>query len=221
MIITLLYYFGTDPGSEGLKETFDEGKALPRPQKLLQERSILDYRESSAESALNIDVPKIVKKGDDDSSALDKKQDDKLVEKQEQTEVPRVKDLFDPTFHLNPSDLCRRKSELAARSSGSGEHDGGGSLLFLATVISAPGNRAARDAIRASWGRFAAAGTRAKGAKADAALAFLLGRSEDAAVEAAVAEEAAEHGDVIVSANEDTYSNLSLKTLSAFQWMTE
>ena len=133
--------------------------------------------------------------------------------------MSKVKDLFNPTFDLNPSDLCRRKSEVA-RSSNSEE--GSGALLFLAAVISAPANRAARDAIRASWGRFAAAGKRANGAKTDAALVFLLGRSSgDAALEAAVAAEAEEHGDVVVSANVDSYSNLSLKTLSAFKWMTE
>ncbi|CAH0598130.1 unnamed protein product [Chrysodeixis includens] len=85
----------------------------------------------------------------------------------------------------------------------------GARLRLLVLVTSAPAHAAARDAVRLTWGHYAA--------RADVALAFVLG-APPAALRPAIAAEDALYGDVIVGRSLDTYSNLTLKTLSMLEW---
>ena len=76
-------------------------------------------------------------------------------------------------------------------------------------MISAPGHRRSRDAIRAGWSRYAHG-------KREMDVVFFIGRSD--AHDDEVREEADTHKDVVVMAIKDSYENLSLKTISALQW---
>nr|XP_049706167.1 beta-1,3-galactosyltransferase 5 isoform X1 [Helicoverpa armigera] len=86
----------------------------------------------------------------------------------------------------------------------------GARLRLVVLVTSAPGHAAARDAVRLTWGHYAA--------RADVALAFVLG-APPPALRAAIDAEDALYGDVIVGRSLDSYSNLTLKTLSMLEWV--
>lgn len=85
----------------------------------------------------------------------------------------------------------------------------GARLRLLILVASAPAHAAARDAIRLTWGHFAR--------RSDVALAFVLG-APAAALRAALDAEDALYGDLVVGNSVDSYSNLTLKTLSMLEW---
>lgn len=99
--------------------------------------------------------------------------------------------------------LLRPRADLCA-TAGSWEQ---GPLLLMA-VPSAVGRRRRRDAVRQTWGRREPAATR---------LLFVLGH-QGAGVPPEVADEAAEHGDILVEDFLDTYHNLTLKTLFILKW---
>ncbi|XP_045519493.1 beta-1,3-galactosyltransferase 5-like [Pieris brassicae] len=85
----------------------------------------------------------------------------------------------------------------------------GAHVKVLIMVTSAPGHARARDAIRLTWGHFAA--------RRDVAFAFALGRPPSALRPALDAEDAL-YGDLVVGRSVDSYSNLTLKTLSILEW---
>lgn len=85
----------------------------------------------------------------------------------------------------------------------------GARLRLLILVASAPAHAAARDAVRLTWGAFAR--------RRDVALAFVLG-APPAALRAALDAEDALYGDLVVGNSVDSYSNLTLKTLSMLEW---
>ncbi len=92
-------------------------------------------------------------------------------------------------------------------------------LLLLSLVVSAPLDRAARDAIRRGWSRPARR-------RKDLALAFLVGAPDPANATAretlsALLEESEETGDLLLSGMVDSYRNMTLKTLAGMQWARE
>ena len=82
-------------------------------------------------------------------------------------------------------------------------------ILLTVMVISAPDHFQQRAAIRSTWGRSVAGGL----------VTFLLGEAEDEAARAEVMRESEAHQDLVINKIPDLYQNLSLKTLSAFQWL--
>ncbi|XP_070593034.1 LOW QUALITY PROTEIN: beta-1,3-galactosyltransferase 4 [Erythrolamprus reginae] len=86
--------------------------------------------------------------------------------------------------------------------------------LLLVLVSSATGHAGRRTAVRRSWGSARAAGGLA------VRTVFVLGLpgQEDAAAQAALEREAAEHGDLLQGRFADTYANLTLKTLTLLRW---
>ncbi|CAG9792271.1 unnamed protein product [Diatraea saccharalis] len=86
----------------------------------------------------------------------------------------------------------------------------GAKLRLVILITSAPSHRAARDAIRLTWGHYAA--------RSDVALAFVLG-APPAALRPAVEAEDALYNDMIVGRSIDSYSNMTLKTLSMLEWI--
>lgn len=86
----------------------------------------------------------------------------------------------------------------------------GARLRLLVLVTSAPSHGKARDAIRLTWGHYAA--------RRDVALAFVLGAAPDAALRGAVEREDELYGDVVVGRFRDSYANLTLKTVSMLEW---
>lgn len=84
-------------------------------------------------------------------------------------------------------------------------------LSVLILVASAPCHVEERNAVRQTWGYF----TR----REDVAMAFMLGASpSEVAAEAALEAEQALYGDMIVGNCVDSYTNLTLKTLSMLEW---
>jgi len=81
---------------------------------------------------------------------------------------------------------------------------------LLITVISAPGHVAEREAIRRGWGD-----TALKMSKV--ALLFVVGLQEDKLAD--LQDESDQHGDLVITDHLDTYNNLTLKTMAAFDWM--
>ncbi|XP_011556053.3 beta-1,3-galactosyltransferase 5 [Plutella xylostella] len=89
----------------------------------------------------------------------------------------------------------------------------GAALRLLVLVTSAPGHAAAREAVRLSWGHAAL--------RRDIGFAFVLGslHTRDEAKADAIRAEDELYGDIIIGNSRDSYSNLTLKTLSMLEWV--
>lgn len=85
----------------------------------------------------------------------------------------------------------------------------GKGLRLLILVTSAPEHAEAREAVRSTWGYFAK--------RTDVALGFMLGEPPLALLRLLRAEDA-RYGDLVMGRFEDSYSNLTLKTLSILEW---
>ncbi|KAF2347907.1 Glycosyl transferase family 31, partial [Trinorchestia longiramus] len=83
-------------------------------------------------------------------------------------------------------------------------------LMVLIMVTTAPAHHQKRRAVRQTWGHF--------GLRKDVALAFLAGVTEPA-VQTEIDKEHVLYGDIIQSNNIDQYRNLTLKTVSMFEWV--
>ncbi|XP_061705080.1 beta-1,3-galactosyltransferase 5-like [Cydia pomonella] len=86
----------------------------------------------------------------------------------------------------------------------------GARLRLVILVSSAPSHAAAREAVRLTWGHAAQ--------RTDVALGFVLGASPPQ-YRAALDREDALYGDIIEGRSVDSYSNLTLKTLSMLEWV--
>ena len=84
-------------------------------------------------------------------------------------------------------------------------------ILLVIIVISAPDHSSHRAAIRSSWG--------AAGQYREVVITFLVGLPEDPETRHKLQQESEQHGDLVINNMEDHYENLSLKTLSALQWL--
>ena len=109
-----------------------------------------------------------------------------------------TKDLYKPGYMIANSDACGDIHE---------------NILVTILVISAPDHFKQREAIRNSWGN-----TRDN---KEVVFSFLVGLSDNTSLAKAVTEESEKNGDVIVNNITDLYENLSLKTLSAFDWLKQ
>ncbi|NXE70443.1 B3GL1 acetylgalactosaminyltransferase, partial [Calcarius ornatus] len=90
--------------------------------------------------------------------------------------------------------------------------------FLVILVASSPGDLQARQAIRITWG------SRGSWRGQRILTLFLLGqdaRREDRAAALAVEDESILYGDIIRQDFVDTYDNLTLKTIMAFQWFSE
>jgi len=105
-----------------------------------------------------------------------------------------TKDIYTDGFTVNrtvASDKCQKEE-----------------ILLTILVISSPNHFQQREAIRKSWGI----------SNKEVVLSFLVGVSKDDETQRQVLKESEENEDIIVNNIIDTYENLSLKTLSAFNW---
>ncbi|CAG9101447.1 unnamed protein product [Plutella xylostella] len=89
----------------------------------------------------------------------------------------------------------------------------GAGLRLLILVPSAPDHAAAREAVRLTWGHAAL--------RRDIGFAFILGSldTRDEAKADAIRAEDELYGDIIIGNSRDSYSNLTLKTLSMLEWV--
>ena len=106
-----------------------------------------------------------------------------------------TQDLFSPGYHIPNPDLCKA-----------------GPVLITILVISAPGHFLEREGIRQSWGKY--------GGREDTVFGFLVGIPDNETVMEDLAQESEQFGDIVINTIKDLYQNLSLKTLSAFSWVS-
>eukprot|EP00095_Tigriopus_kingsejongensis_P004281 maker-scaffold2020_size22516-snap-gene-0.6 protein:Tk04281 transcript:maker-scaffold2020_size22516-snap-gene-0.6-mRNA-1 annotation:"udp- c:betagal beta- -n-acetylglucosaminyltransferase 5a" len=154
-------------------------------------------------STLNVDLSDEDVEGGSEFHALDNEIDDREAEPADsrpssssEAQVPLVRDMFQHSWEIPASHICQRKPE----------------AKILVVVITSPSHSLQREAIRDSWGRQVRR-------RKNMAFIFILGRSSD--FDAHVRDEADLHLDIVLTNHQDTYENLSLKTLSALQWFQD
>lgn len=87
----------------------------------------------------------------------------------------------------------------------------GRDMDLVIIVMSAPARFEARTAIRQTWGHF--------GQRTDISILFILGTTSNGKIEKSLQKEQKTYGDVIRGKFVDTYSNLTLKTISILEWV--
>ncbi|KAL6259266.1 hypothetical protein P5V15_009184 [Pogonomyrmex californicus] len=87
----------------------------------------------------------------------------------------------------------------------------GKDMDLVVIVMSAPTHLEARTAIRQTWGHF--------GQRSDMSVLFMLGTTLDTRVEKILRKEQNMYNDVIRGRFLDSYSNLTLKTISTLEWV--
>ncbi|XP_059469519.1 beta-1,3-galactosyltransferase 5 [Neocloeon triangulifer] len=110
--------------------------------------------------------------------------------------VVATKDLYESGHDIPNAELCP---------------EFGAGLKLLILITSAPTHADARKAIRLTWGTY--------GHRKDMAVGFLVGGVSDEKVRSALYSESELYGDIIQSHFFDSYDNLTLKTVSALEWI--
>ncbi|KOC59351.1 Beta-1,3-galactosyltransferase 1 [Habropoda laboriosa] len=87
----------------------------------------------------------------------------------------------------------------------------GKEMDLVIIIMSAPTHLEARMAIRQTWGHF--------GQRSDISILFMLGATLDSKVETILKKEQKTYNDVIRGKFLDSYSNLTLKTISTLEWV--
>lgn len=87
----------------------------------------------------------------------------------------------------------------------------GRDMDLVVIIMSAPTHLEARTAIRQTWGHF--------GQRSDMSVLFMLGTTLDPRVETILRKEQNMYNDVIRGHFLDSYSNLTLKTISTLEWV--
>ncbi|XP_043282165.1 beta-1,3-galactosyltransferase 5-like [Venturia canescens] len=85
-------------------------------------------------------------------------------------------------------------------------------MELVITIASAPSHIEARTAVRQTWGHF--------GQRRDIAIVFMLGKSRDAKLEKSLKFEENLYGDIVRGRYYDSYTNLTLKTISSLEWVS-
>ncbi|XP_071442585.1 beta-1,3-galactosyltransferase 5 [Hetaerina americana] len=89
--------------------------------------------------------------------------------------------------------------------------DAGSGMQLLVLVTSAPRHADARMAIRQTWGHF--------GVRRDMSVGFLVASSKESDTHHLLEAESALYSDIIRAKFVDSYVNLTLKTISMFEWV--
>lgn len=87
----------------------------------------------------------------------------------------------------------------------------GKEMDLVIIIMSAPTHLEARTAIRQTWGHF--------GQRSDISILFMLGATLDSRIEVILKKEQKTYNDVIRGKFLDSYSNLTLKTISTLEWV--
>ncbi|XP_071546161.1 uncharacterized protein [Panulirus ornatus] len=87
----------------------------------------------------------------------------------------------------------------------------GRDLKVLVLITTAPDHEKHRTAVRQTWGHFTV--------RKDVVMVFVIGRTTDANIQSNIDRENELYGDIIQANFIDHYSNLTLKTISMFEWV--
>jgi len=107
-----------------------------------------------------------------------------------------TRDIYEPGFLYPNPGVC--------------PNDGQDTRLLI-LIASAPNHFSARDAIRLTWGHFAQ--------RLDVNYAFIIGKTEHEPTLDGIETEKHLYDDLIVANFEDSYDNLTLKTMSSMEWI--
>ena len=127
--------------------------------------------------------------------------------------------LFFPWTSLSPSYKDRKlKFKLVTNLATPSQSFNGTYLLIL--VTSAPSHFENREAIRSTWANRVSLRVRRQPFSGilDWKIVFLLGKTNNASINALVQQEAAEFDDILVGEFQDTYGNLVIKTIMGLLW---
>lgn len=141
-------------------------------------------------------VPPSVEKNLEQRTVVEKEiQEKKIVEKKYKPESAGA--YYVPGHSVPVSEKCPNR---------------GANLSLLILIASAPSNFEARMAIRHTWGHF--------DQRKDVSIAFFLGETTESKISDALKREQSMYGDVIRGRFVDSYSNLTLKTISVLEWVS-
>jgi hypothetical protein len=109
--------------------------------------------------------------------------------------IIKVKDYYETGFSYPNPELC---------------HLDGMGVKLLILIISAPGHFSHREAIRLTWGHYTL--------QRNVAIAFLIGKTNDLNTIDGLNYEMALYDDIIQANFQDSYQNLTLKTMAMLEW---
>lgn len=112
------------------------------------------------------------------------------------TRAFKTSEIYEPGFFVPNAELCPNQ---------------GKDIRLLILITSAPVHQEARLAIRQTWGHYTN--------RRDIAIGFLLGRTQIPQVDEKLAAENFMYGDIIRGNFIDSYTNLTLKTISLLEWV--
>lgn len=112
-------------------------------------------------------------------------------------ESPRlIRSIYPPGFLTDNSHLCPNK---------------GRNLSVLIAIFSAPSFRMSRNTIRKTWGQYSK--------RKDVSIIFFVGNTNNHLTRKYIQGEQEYFGDIVQGKFEDSYYNLTLKTLSILEWV--
>ncbi|XP_071486464.1 beta-1,3-galactosyltransferase 5-like [Diadema antillarum] len=110
-------------------------------------------------------------------------------------------------YIINPDDTCLVRRSIPEE------------ILLVIAVYSAPSNRARRDAVRHTYGNQSVWPVSTEGAPM-VRVVFMLGATNDKSLQSQLEEESDLYGDIVQEAFQDTYLNLTRKTVMTLKWVT-
>ena len=116
----------------------------------------------------------------------------------------------DVTTRIWPKNLCNTQNEASEQD---GFRENSESILLLVAVCSSVENFKQRQKIRETWARD-------QDDIPDARVIFMLGNSFNETLQPNVTAEAEAFGDILQESFEDSYANLTVKSLMLLKWFT-
>jgi hypothetical protein len=174
-------------------------KLFSFPQKVGQQEQKLNPNKSPISAVEEIDgSPTIQNKSPESVSSVESAKPNETTHEQTQASlnpIIKVKDYYVPGFSYPNPELCLL--------------DGMGVKLLI-LIISAPGHFSHREAIRLTWGHYTL--------RSDVAIAFLIGKTDDLNTIDGLNQEMALYDDIIQANFQDSYQNLTLKSMAMLEW---
>ena len=116
----------------------------------------------------------------------------------------------DITTRISPKDICNNQKEASQQD---GTKENSESILLLVVVCSSVQNFKERQKIRETWAKDQAD-------IPDARVIFMLGNSFNETLQPNVTREAEIFGDILQESFQDSYANLTVKSLMLLKWFT-
>jgi hypothetical protein len=174
-------------------------KLFSFPQELGQQEQKLNPNQSQISALEEIDDSLTIQtKSPESASSVESAKSNETTNEQTPASlnpIIKVKDYYSPGFSYPNPEICLL--------------DGMGVKLLI-LIISAPGHFSHREAIRLTWGHYTL--------RRDVAIAFLIGKTGDLNTIDGLNHEMALYDDIITANFQDSYQNLTLKSMAMLEW---